>query len=54
VSAVLAIPMPLKKRLGVLSYVPLLLITEQALNIAEALVRQGVIPPKAAEYAVCN
>ena len=41
-----------KKRLAVLSDVPLLLITEQALNIAEALVRQGIIPPKAAEDAL--
>jgi hypothetical protein len=36
----------------VLNDVPLLLITEQALNIAEALVGQGILPPKAVEDAL--
>ena len=31
---------------------PLLLITEQALDIAESLVRQGIVPPKAVEDAL--
>ena len=31
---------------------PLLLINEQALHIAEALVEQGIVPPKAAEDAL--
>lgn len=30
----------------------LLLITEQALDIAESLVRQGIVPPKAVEDAL--
>jgi len=38
--------------LAVLDDVPLLLITEQALNIAESLVRQGIIPAKAVEDAL--
>jgi hypothetical protein len=41
-----------QKRLAVLNDVPLLLITEQALNIAEALVGQGILPPKAVEEAL--
>lgn len=41
-----------RKRLDVLSDVPLLLINEQALNIAEALVGQGIVPAKAAEDAL--
>ncbi len=41
-----------QKRLAVLSDVPLLVITEQALTIAESLVRQGIIPPKAVEDAL--
>ncbi|EXI80626.1 MAG: hypothetical protein AW10_01769 [Candidatus Accumulibacter appositus] len=41
-----------QKRLAVLSNVPLLVITEQALVIAESLVRQGILPPKAAEDAL--
>lgn len=41
-----------QKRLDVLADVPLLLINEQALNIAEALVGQGIIPAKAAEDAL--
>ncbi|KFB74494.1 MAG: hypothetical protein AW09_000205 [Candidatus Accumulibacter phosphatis] len=41
-----------QKRLAVLNDVPLLLITEQALNIAESLVRQGILPPKAVEDAL--
>ena len=41
-----------QKRLAVLSDVPLLLITEQALDIAESLVRHGIIPAKAAEDAL--
>ena len=41
-----------QKRLDVLSDVPLLLINEQALNIAESLVDQGIVPSKAAEDAL--
>jgi predicted nucleic acid-binding protein len=41
-----------QKRLDVLADVPLLLINEQALNIAEALVGQGIVPAKAAEDAL--
>lgn len=41
-----------QKRLAVLNDMPLLLITEQALNIAEALVGQGILPPKAVEDAL--
>ncbi len=41
-----------QKRLAVLNDVPLLLITEQALTIAESLVQQGIIPPKAVEEAL--
>ncbi len=40
------------KRLAVLAEMPLLLISEEALNIAEALVRQGIVPSKAAEDAL--
>jgi hypothetical protein len=38
--------------MAVLNDVPLLLITEEALNIAEALVKQGIVPLKAAEDAL--
>lgn len=41
-----------RKRLAVLSDIPLLLITEQAVQIAELLVERGIIPPKAAEDAL--
>jgi predicted nucleic acid-binding protein len=41
-----------RKRLAVLSDIPLLLITEQAVQIAESLVERGIIPPKAAEDAL--
>lgn len=41
-----------QKRLDVLADVPLLLINEQALSIAEALVEQGIVPSKAAEDAL--
>jgi len=41
-----------KKRLAVLTDMPLLLINEQALNIAEALVGQEIVPSKAAEDAL--
>jgi len=40
------------KRLAVLSDVRLLLVTEQALNITESLVKRGIIPAKAAEDAL--
>ncbi len=40
------------KRLAVLNDIPLLLVTEQALNIAESLVERGIIPAKAAEDAL--
>lgn len=40
------------KRLAVLTDIPLLLISEQALNIAESLVGQGIVPSKAAEDAL--
>jgi predicted nucleic acid-binding protein len=41
-----------EKRLAVLNDVPLLLITEQALHIAESLVGHGIVPAKAAEDAL--
>jgi len=41
-----------KKRLTVLNDVPLILITEQALDIANSLVEKGIIPAKAAEDAL--
>ena len=41
-----------QKRLAVLKDIPLLLVTEQALNIAESLVERGIIPVKAAEDAL--
>ncbi|MBK7002419.1 MAG: type II toxin-antitoxin system VapC family toxin [Rhodoferax sp.] len=41
-----------QKRLAVLNDIPLLLVTEQALNIAESLVERGIIPAKAAEDAL--
>jgi len=37
-----------RKRLAMLNYVPLLLITEQALHIAESWVGHGIVPAKAA------
>jgi predicted nucleic acid-binding protein len=40
------------KRLAVLKDVPLLLITEEALQIAESLVEHGIVPAKAAEDAL--
>ena len=40
------------KRLAMLKDVPLLLITEQALHIAESLVGHGIVPAKAAEDAL--
>jgi predicted nucleic acid-binding protein len=45
-------PEAAEKRLSMVSDVPLLIITEQALDIAESLVRQGIIPLKAAEDAL--
>ena len=41
-----------KKRLSVLNDVPLILITEQALDIANSLIAKGIIPAKAAEDAL--
>lgn len=41
-----------QKRLSVLTDMPLLLISDDALNIAEALVGQGIISPRAAEDAL--
>ncbi|MCX7172807.1 MAG: type II toxin-antitoxin system VapC family toxin [Proteobacteria bacterium] len=41
-----------QKRLAVLADMPLLLISEEALNIAEALVGQGIVSSKAAEDAL--
>ena len=41
-----------KKRLTVLNDVPLILITEQALDIANSLIAKGIIPVKAAEDAL--
>ncbi|MFZ4441554.1 MAG: type II toxin-antitoxin system VapC family toxin [Syntrophales bacterium] len=41
-----------KKRLAVLNDVPLILITEQALDIANSLIAKGIIPAKAAEDAL--
>ena len=41
-----------KKRLTVLNDVPLILITEQALDIANSLIAKGIIPAKAAEDAL--
>jgi hypothetical protein len=45
-------PEAAEKRLSMVSDVPLLMITEQALDIAESLVRRGIIPLKAAEDAL--
>jgi hypothetical protein len=45
-------PSAANKRLALLTDLPLLLISEEALNIAEALVRQGIVPSKAAEDAL--
>lgn len=45
-------PSAANKRLAVLTDIPLLLIGEQALVIAEALVEQGIVPSKAAEDAL--
>jgi predicted nucleic acid-binding protein len=41
-----------EKRLAMVSDVPLLTITEQALDIAEALVTERIVPAKAAEDAL--
>lgn len=41
-----------QKRLAALSDVPLILITEQMLHIASALVEKGIVPAKAAEDAL--
>ena len=41
-----------KKRLTVLNDVPLILITEQVLEIANSLITKGIIPAKAAEDAL--
>ena len=45
-------PEAAEKRMAMVSDIPLLMITEQALNVAESLVKQGIIPPKAAEDAL--
>lgn len=45
-------PEAAQQRLAVLNDVPMLLITEQALNIAESLVMQGIVPSKAVEDAL--
>jgi hypothetical protein len=42
-------PEAARKRLEAAADLPILLITEQALEIAQALVERGIIPPKAAE-----
>lgn len=41
-----------QKRLAIVSNVPLLTITEQAVDIAEALVKEKIVPTKAAEDAL--
>lgn len=41
-----------KNRLAVLTEIPLLLINDDSLNIAEALVKQGIVPIKAAQDAL--
>ncbi len=41
-----------QRRLGIVAGLPLLLIDERALHIAEALVEQGIVPAKAAEDAL--
>lgn len=41
-----------QRRLGIVADLPLLLIDERALHIAEALVEQGIVPTKAAEDAL--
>lgn len=41
-----------QRRLGIVADLPLLLIDERALHIAEALVEQGIVPAKAAEDAL--
>lgn len=41
-----------QRRLDILADLPLLLINEQALLVAEALVEQGIVPAKAAEDAL--
>ncbi len=45
-------PEAAKKRLAVTNEMPLLLITEQALQIAESLVESGIVPVKASEDAL--
>ena len=51
-SAVAGDPDAAKKCLTVLNDVPLILITEQELDIANSLVAKGIIPAKAAEDAL--
>jgi len=41
-----------QRRLAIVADLPLLLITEDALQIAEALLKKTIIPPKAAEDAL--
>ncbi|WP_430755203.1 type II toxin-antitoxin system VapC family toxin [Magnetovirga frankeli] len=41
-----------KRRLAILNDVPLLIITEPALQLAESLVERGIVPSKAAEDAL--
>lgn len=45
-------PTAAQKRLAVVSDVPLLTITEQAVDIAEALIKERIVPVKAAEDAL--
>jgi len=45
-------PIAAQRRLDIVADLPLLLINERALHIAEALVEQGIIPAKAAEDAL--
>ena len=45
-------PSAAEKRLAMVSEVPLLTITEQAVDIAEALVKERIVPAKAAEDAL--
>ena len=45
-------PEAAQRRLGIVADMPLLLINERALHIAEALVGQGIVPAKAAEDAL--
>ena len=45
-------PVAAKSRLGIAKDIPLLIITEQALHLAESLLEQKIIPKKAAEDAL--